>query len=330
MTQIMMLAIHGGAGVPRGTSARQQETCKQALRTVLESGASVLGAGGTALDAACEAVRLLEDNPLFNAGRGAVFTRDGEHELDASVMDGRTRACGAVAGIRTVRNPVLAARTVMEQSPHVLLIGDGAEAFARAQGLEMVAPDFFSTRERREQLEAAQRTRPEAAVLDHEGAQAATPSGPAEDSARISTVGAVALDTRGHLAAATSTGGLTNKWPGRVGDSPLIGAGCYADDATCAVSCTGTGEAFIRGVAAHDVAARMKYAGQGLIDAARAVVCDMLPLLEGRGGLIALDAAGNLAMPFNTPGMYRGHIVPGRPPQVAIWGEEALRHQGKK
>lgn len=312
-----VLAIHGGAGA----IARAQLTpevkaqYEDALRAVLAGGARVLADGGLAVDAVTEAVRLLEECPLFNAGHGAVFTRDGNHELDASIMDGRDRACGAVANLRTVRNPILAARAVMLHSPHVFFVGDGAEAFARQQNLECVDPSFFSTAMRREQLEQAQRSGAETIVLDHDGV---TADAPLEEGTKLGTVGAVALDRHGNLAAATSTGGMTNKWPGRVGDSPVIGAGCYANNTTCAVSTTGKGEAFIRAVAAHDVSALMEYAGLTLEQAVQRVVYDKLPALGGAGGLIALDAHGNVLMPFNTEGMYRGSLAIGEAAFVAI------------
>ena len=312
-----VLAIHGGAGA----IARAQLTVEikaqyeDALRAILAGGARVLTDGGQAVDAVTEAVRLLEECPLFNAGHGAVFTRDGNHELDASIMDGRDRSCGAVASLRTVRNPIMAARAVMLHSPHVFLVGDGAEAFARQQNLECVDPSFFSTAARREQLEQAQRSGADTIVLDHDGA---TADAPLEEGTKLGTVGAVALARHGNLAAATSTGGMTNKWPGRVGDSPVIGAGCYANNTTCAVSTTGKGEAFIRAVAAYDVSALMEYAGLSLEQAARRVVYEKLPALGGAGGLIAVDAQGNVLMPFNTGGMYRGSLAIGEEAFVAI------------
>ncbi|MBV6303592.1 isoaspartyl peptidase/L-asparaginase [Candidimonas humi] len=330
-----VLAIHGGAGALSRVllSDKARNEYEEALRAVLRGGCRILEAGGTALDAVTEAVRLLEECPLFNAGRGAVFTSDGGHELDAAVMDGATLCSGAVAGVRTVRNPVLAARAVMERSQHVLFIGAGAEAYARGQGLEMVDPAFFSTAARREQLERVRRQGADRVMLDHDAQSAAARdplsfrasagSGaggpPLDEDRKLGTVGAVALDARGNLAAATSTGGMTNKQPGRVGDSPLIGAGCYANNHTCAVSTTGTGEMFIRMVAAYDVSAQMEYAGAGLAAAAGSVIHDKLPRIGGQGGLIAVDAAGRVAMPFNTEGMYRGVMRAGQAPSVAIY-----------
>lgn len=307
------LLIHGGADAGGALADRAEQTpYLAALRATLDAGAQVLADGGSALDAVTEAVRRLEECPLFNAGHGAVFTHAGRHELDASIMDGATRRGGAVAGVRCVRNPVLAARAVMEQGRHVLLAGTGAEAFAREKGLEIVAPEFFSTAQRRRQLERAQRTGAQDVSLANDDDH--LPRG----GEHLGTVGAVALDREGNLAAATSTGGTTDKLPGRVGDTPIIGAGCYADNRTCAVSCTGKGEAFLRAVAAYDVAALMEYAGLDLVAATQREVFTRLPALDGAGGLIAVDAAGHIAMPFNSTGMYRGSIVVGAEPQVAI------------
>lgn len=316
-----VLAIHGGAGaITRAQiTPQKQRAYEDALRAVLQGGAKILAAGGTALDAVTEAVRLLEECELFNAGHGAVFTRDATHELDAAVMDGRTRACGAVASLTTVRNPVLAARAVMEHSPHVLFVGAGAEAFAREQGLECVDLSFFSTAARREQLAIAQQGGRESIVLDHDAAETQHGNPPLDERHKMGTVGAVALDSQGNLASATSTGGMTNKWPGRVGDTPIVGAGCYASNATCAVATTGKGEAFIRAVAAYDIAALMEYTGLSLEAAAHRVVHDKLPPLGGAGGLVAVDAQGHVTMPFNTEGMYRGSLVPGQEPEVAIY-----------
>ena len=325
-----VIAIHGGAGAMSRaamTSEKEQEYLS-ALNAVLAAGQAVLAAGGSALDAVTEAVRLLEDCPLFNAGHGAVFTSAATHELDASIMDGATLRSGAIAGVDCVRNPVLAARKVMEESKHVFFIGEGAEAFAREHGLAIVDPSYFSTDARRQQLLRVQRDTPEAAVLDHDGqalvargqpTPAAAPAEPLDADRKLGTVGAVAVDAQGNLAAATSTGGITNKQVGRVGDAPLIGAGCYASNRTCAVSTTGTGEMFIRMVAAYDVAAQMEYAGTPLEEAARRVVEDKLPAIGGKGGLIAVDAQGNVTLPFNTEGMYRGYARVGEPPVASIY-----------
>lgn len=329
-----VLAIHGGAGAMAHAQAtvEMRQAYETALAQVLRDAGQVLERGGTALDAVTEAVRLLEECPLFNAGHGSVFTSAGTHELDASIMDGRTLNAGAVANLRTVRNPVLAARAVMERSQHVMFVAEGAEAFARAQGLECVDASFFSTPLRREQLERVQRADAQQTALDHDAASSgAVPlsfalapqtqqhAAPLDEDRKLGTVGAVALDSHGNLAAATSTGGMTNKQPGRVGDSPIIGAGCYADNRTCAISTTGSGEMFIRMAVAHDIAARMAYGGASLDEAAHHVVHERLPQIDGRGGLIAVDAQGNVSMPFNTEGMYRGFIRAGQPPVVAIF-----------
>jgi L-asparaginase / beta-aspartyl-peptidase len=318
-----IIVIHGGAGtMGQGATPDQQAAYHAALRSVLEPPQRLLAKGGSALDAVSLAVDLLEDCPLFNAGHGAVFTHDETHELDAAVMDGATLKAGAVGCVTRIKRPVRAARAVMEHTEHVLLVGEGAERLAQRLGLEMVVPDYFSTEHRREQLRkalAADKT-----MLDHDGAslvfrQAAQPAPPIDESRKFGTVGAVALDAQGNLAAATSTGGMTNKQPGRIGDCPIIGAGTYADNRTAAISCTGTGEMFIRAAAAYDVCARMAYAGASLEEAARAVIMDTLPPIGGRGGLIAVDRHGNYTMPFNTEGMYRGVGRVGEAVQTAIF-----------
>lgn len=270
------------------------------------------------MDVAVEAVRRLEECELFNAGRGAVYTASGTHELDASVMDGSNLQAGAVAGLSTTRNPVLAARAVMQHSEHLMFVGQAGDEFAARHHLEQVAPAWFGTELRLAQLRAA-RLQQGGAKLDHD---VDVQSGPIDDSRKLGTVGAVALDADGHLAAATSTGGMTNKQPGRVGDSPIIGAGCYANDATVAVSCTGTGEAFIRACAAHDVSAQMEYSGLSVQQAAERVVKLKLPRLGGSGGLIALAANGELSLCFNSEGMYRGYVRQGEAPVVAIYADE--------
>lgn len=322
-----VLAIHGGAGtIRRGALTSEEESAyRLELRTVLGRTAQMMEQGASAMDAVVEAVRMLEECPLFNAGRGAVYTADRRHELDASVMDGRDRSAGAVAGVTRIRNPVLAARQVKDHSGHVMLIGPAAEAFAFEQGLERVEPDWFGTPQRLAQLERAQAAAL-GQVLDHDGQQALADDGrhggpargPIDESTKFGTVGAVALDAHGHLAAATSTGGMTNKRPGRVGDSPIIGAGCYADDRSVAVSCTGTGEAFIRAAAAHEVSALMRIGGLSLQAACERVVVDELRQVGGDGGLIAIDAQGNAWLGFNTEGMYRGVVRIGSDPEVAI------------
>jgi len=319
-----VLAIHGGAGtLLRSKSSPQQEAAYlSALQRILADGQARLAAGATAMDVVVEAVRQLEECELFNAGKGAVYTAAGSHELDASVMDGATLQAGAVAGVTRTRNPVLAARAVMLHSEHLMFIGAAADALAARHGLEQVAPDWFGTPLRMAQLRRAKQA--EAGVLlDHDGQALAfkQDSGPIDEQSKFGTVGAVALDALGHLAAATSTGGMTNKQVGRVGDSPVIGAGCYANDATVAISCTGTGEAFMRSCAAHDVSALMEYLGLSVQEASRRVVMEKLPAIDGRGGLIAVAANGEVAMPFNTEGMYRGCARVGEAVVAAIYAE---------
>ncbi|MCU0863778.1 MAG: isoaspartyl peptidase/L-asparaginase [Planctomycetes bacterium] len=288
------IAIHGGAGVlSRNTPPDQVREFEAALEQALRLGVERLQAGAAALDV-CEAVvRVLEDDPHFNAGKGAVFNEKGEHELDASIMEGHTRRCGAVAGVRTVKNPITLARAVMEQTRHVLLMGDGAEQFATSVGVERVPNSHFDTEHRRQVLDEVLLERARTGMVD----------GPQQRQNAYGTVGCVVRDGDGRLAAATSTGGMTAKRFGRVGDTPVIGAGNYADD-TVAISCTGTGEQFIRHVVAHAIAARMAFGGQTLAAASRALVFDVLQ--PGDGGLIAVDRDGNLAAPFNSEGMYRG------------------------
>lgn len=308
-----VIAIHGGAGaITRAKLSPEQEIrYVDALSAIVETGQRMLEAGESALDVVTEAVRLLEECPLFNAGIGSVFTRDETHELDACVMDGNTLKAGAVAGVSHLRNPILAARLVMEHSPHVLMTGAGAEAFAVEQGMEKVPAETFSTPERYQQLLDARGAG--ITQLDH--------AAPLDESTKMGTVGAVALDKEGNLAAATSTGGMTNKLPGRVGDSPLPGAGCYANNASVAVSCTGTGEVFIRTLAAYDIAALMDYGNLSLAEACERVVMEKLPALGGSGGLIAVDREGNVALPFNSEGMYRAWGYAGDAPSTGIYRE---------
>ncbi|MDB5893173.1 MAG: beta-aspartyl-peptidase [Rhodoferax sp.] len=336
MHKIPVIAIHGGAGtiLRAAMDPALEQRYRDALRDILDAGAALLAAGAPALDAVTEAVRLLEECPLFNAGKGAVYTEAGGHELDASVMDGATLQAGAVAGVTRVRNPVLAARAVMEHSGHVLMAGPAAQDFVAPYGVELVDPSWFDTPERHAQLLRARQAEG-GAMLDHDGAtaeataqvNASADADPRADAAPIDpdrkfgTVGAVAMDGQGRLAAATSTGGMTNKRVGRVGDTPVIGAGCYANDRV-AVSCTGSGEMFIRAVAAYDVSALMEYAGLSLQEAAHRVVDDKLMRIDGRGGLIAVDARGEVCMPFNTEGMYRGYARVGQPPVCSIYGTE--------
>ena len=317
-----VLLIHGGAGTLLRSKMDQVQEARyrSALQAILLAGEAQLAAGATALDVVVEAVRQLEECELFNAGKGAVYTAAATHELDACVMDGSNLQAGAVAGLSRTRNPVLAAQAVLRHSKHVMVVGAAADALAASHGLEQVAPDWFGTKQRFEQLQRAQQTNA-GALLDHDGQ--AGGQAPIVEQSKFGTVGAVALDLQGHLAAATSTGGMTNKAVGRVGDSPLIGAGCYANDATVAVSCTGTGEAFMRSCAAFDVSALMAYQGLSVQAAAEQVVLEKLPKLGGAGGLIALAANGEFSLPFNTAGMYRGHVSLGNAPVVAIYRDEA-------
>ena len=317
-----VLLIHGGAGTLLRSKMDEVQEAKYrgALQAILLAGEAQLAAGAAALDVVVEAVRQLEECELFNAGKGAVYTAAATHELDACVMDGSNLQAGAVAGLSRTRNPVLAAQAVLRHSKHVMFIGAAADALAASHGLEQVAPDWFGTKQRFEQLQRAQQT-DAGALLDHDGQ--AGGQAPIVEQSKFGTVGAVALDLQGHLAAATSTGGMTNKAVGRVGDSPLIGAGCYANDATVAVSCTGTGEAFMRSCAAFDVSALMAYQGLSVQAAAEQVVLEKLPKLGGAGGLIALAANGEFSLPFNTAGMYRGHVSLGNAPVVAIYRDEA-------
>jgi beta-aspartyl-peptidase (threonine type) len=301
------LVIHGGAGSERiaHDDPAHEAAARKGLIEALEAGGAILEAGGSAIDAVEAAARSLEDNACFNAGRGSVLTEQGEAELDAAMMDGATRRAGAVAGLKTTRAPISLARRLMEHGPHVFLSGDGADRFAAAAGLEQVANDYFILPERRRQLEEA------------------LAAGSEADPIKYGTIGAVAVDTNGHVAAATSTGGVTAKQWGRVGDSPLIGAGTYADDRACAVSATGSGEYFIRAVAAHELAARMRLGGESLQQALDAVLED-IEGLGGRGGLIAVSPSGDAAWGFTTPAMYRGVAGPGER-RVAIYSEDKER-----
>lgn len=317
-----VIAIHGGAGaITRAAMSAEKEQCYlKALEDIVASGQAILAAGGSALDAVTEAVRLLEECPLFNAGKGAVFTHQGTHELDASIMDGRTLNAGAISCVNHIRNPILTARKVLEVSPHVMFTGAGAENFARDNGQEMVGAEFFFTQERYDQLQRAIAA-DTGVMLDHDGAALTDTlsDDPIDPDRKFGTVGAVAMDAFGNLAAATSTGGMTNKQAGRVGDSPIIGAGCYASNRTVAVSCTGTGEVFMRTLAAYDVAALMDYAGLTLQQASDKVVMEKLVAFGGSGGMIAIDHLGNVALPFNSEGMYRGVGYVDEAPQVAIY-----------
>lgn len=313
--------IHGGAGViKRGSLTPEKEKeFRAALEKAVLAGYSALKDGRSSLDAVEIAIRLLEDNPLFNAGKGAVFTNDGKNELDASIMDGKTLAAGAVAGLRRVKNPITLARAVMEKSPHVMMTGDGAERFAREQKIEIVDEKYFWTQHRWDALQKVLREEKEEEEKRGTGEKGKSQSGtldsrlPTPDSNRFGTVGAVALDRAGNLAAGTSTGGMTNKKYGRVGDAPIIGAGTYANNNTCAVSATGWGEYFIRLGVARDIAAMMEYQAAPVQTAADRVI-QKLQKLGGDGGIIAMDRSGNMAVSFNSEGMYRAYIgMDGRP-----------------
>lgn len=314
-----VLVIHGGAGTitKRSMTPEKEKAYKEGLNKALQAGYAILNRGGSALDAVEAAVRIMEDDSLFNAGKGSVFTHEGENELDASVMDGKTLSAGAVASVKIIKNPITAARAVMEKSGHVMLIGSGAEEFARQQGLEIVDKKYFYTEERWRALQKIKGT--SKVELDH-GNKVTVKQVENKDS-KYGTVGAVALDKSGNLAAATSTGGMTNKKFGRVGDAPIIGAGTYADNNTCAVSCTGWGEFFIRLVVAKSVADIMEYKNTSLQKAADEMIMKKLPQLGGDGGLIAVDKNGNIAMPFNTAGMYRGYIRSNGKTEVKIYQE---------
>jgi beta-aspartyl-peptidase (threonine type) len=303
------LAIHGGAGtLPRAESGGEKELRYRAgLAAALDAGYAVLEARGTSLDAVTRAVMALEDNPLFNAGLGSVFTLDGRNELDAAIMDGTTLMAGAVCGVTHIRNPVELARTVMEHSEYVMLSGEGAEEFALSRGFALVPRGYFYTPERWRQLERIR--------SGDAGLSALTIS-------HVGTVGAVALDAHGRLAAATSTGGMTGKRYNRIGDSPIIGAGTYADDRSCAVSATGHGEMFIRAAVAHDICSRMRFGGRALGEAVREVVFEELTRLHGEGGVIAIDPQGEIAMEFNSEGMFRASRRAGEEPRIAIYRPE--------
>lgn len=320
------LVIHGGAGTIKREYMTDEMDAqyRSILQKALNSGYAVLQSGGTAEEAVVASIMIMEDDEHFNAGKGAVFTHDGKNELDASVMDGKTRNAGAIAGIHRIKNPIKGAVAVMHHSPHVMMIGKGAEQFAQEQGLELVSPEYFYTERRFKALERI-RDR-EKTELDHSAEEKNGKSAYLEmDMAdrKFGTVGAVALDKDGNIFAGTSTGGMTNKKYGRVGDVPIIGAGTYADNESCGVSATGHGEYFIRAVVGHDIAARMKYQGKSLKEAAEDVVMNELVEMGGEGGIVALDRAGNISMAFNSEGMYRGYIKKGQEAKVYIYKDEA-------
>ncbi|MFQ5347875.1 MAG: isoaspartyl peptidase/L-asparaginase family protein [Rhodothalassiaceae bacterium] len=307
------LAIHGGAGtITRDRMTPELEAAyREKLTEALHAGQAVLAKGGAALDAVSAAITVMEDSPLFNAGKGAVFTNEGRNELDAAIMDGATLNAGAVTGVTRIRNPILLARAVMDKSPHVMLAQEGAEEFAREQGFDLVNPLYFWTERRFKSLLAVQAEDSHALYLDH------------DETHKYGTVGAVALDSHGNLAAGTSTGGLTNKMWGRIGDSPIIGAGTYASNRSCAVSGTGAGEYYIRLTLAREVCALMEYTGASVQQAADTMIHERLTGLGGDGGIIVVDKDGHIAMSFNTEGMYRGRVTSAAPePVTAIYKDE--------
>ena len=311
------MVIHGGAGtiLKENMTPKKEAGIREAMNAALDAGEAVLKAGGSAADAVERTIWVLEDSPHFNAGKGAVFTNAGINEMDASFMTGQDQNAGAVGGVTTLKHPISAARAVLEKSEHVLLSGKGAEQFAKLQGLEIVDPDYFRTDFRWNSLQKAL----EGERVDQEkleGNRIIT-----DIDQKYGTVGCVALDKKGNLAAGTSTGGMTNKRYNRLGDSPIIGAGTYADNATCGVSCTGWGEYFIRYAVAYDVHARMAYGGATLAEAANAIIHETLTAKGGTGGLVAMDAKGNVAMPFNTAGMYRGYLKAGEQPEIRFYEE---------
>lgn len=312
--QAFAIVIHGGAGaMARGMMSDSLETAyKQTLEIAVKAGHEILSQNGNAIDAVTKAINILEDSPLFNAGKGAVLTHEGTTELDASIMVGKDRSAGAVAGVTKVKNPILLAKAIMENSPHVMLAGAGAEEFAAENHIEMVDPSYFLTERRKQALNK---------VLQKEVAPNNSSASTDFDMSdyKFGTVGCVALDKHGNIVAGTSTGGMTNKRWGRIGDAPIIGAGTYADNETCGVSATGWGEYFIRGVVAHDIAARMRYGGQTLAEASEQVIQKGIPEMGGDGGIIAIDKDGNIVMEFNTSGMFRASIDKDGNTEVAIY-----------
>lgn len=313
-----VMVIHGGAGtILKSKMTPEKEVAyKKALTEALQAGYAVIKSGKSSLDAVEATIHVLEDCPLFNAGKGAVFTHDGRNEMDASIMEGKTLKAGAVAGVMTIRNPISAARAVMEKSEHVMMIGGGAELFAKEVGLQIVDPSYFYTKERWDGLQEALKEDSTKAVLDHN--QKTGLLGSKNHDYKFGTVGCVALDKMGNLAAGTSTGGMTNKKYGRVGDAPIIGAGTYCDNLTAGISCTGWGEFYIRNVVAKTISDLMEYKGMSVVAASK-LVLDKVGKMGGDGGLIALDKKGNVATTFNTEGMYRGMITADGKIEVEIY-----------
>ncbi|MEH0158557.1 isoaspartyl peptidase/L-asparaginase [Limibacter armeniacum] len=309
------LVIHGGAGVilKKNMTPEKDKAYREKLQEALDAGYAILENGGTSEEAVIASIMVMENSPLFNAGKGAVLTNAGHCELDASIMDGKTLEAGAVAGVTNIKNPVLAAKAVKDNSVHVMLSGKGAEAFAKDEGLELVDPSYFITDRRKQQLEKAK-------TMDESRGHLGNPEG--NNNFKFGTVGAVALDQQGNIVAATSTGGMTNKRFGRIGDSPIIGAGTYANNQTCGISSTGHGEYFIRLAIAHNISAQMEYKGVSLQDASQDVIMKQLTDLGGTGGVIGLDKEGNIMMTFNTPGMFRGFKKVNGETGVFIYNDE--------
>ena len=307
------IVIHGGAGsmTKKHTSPEKERAINKILNEALDKGESILKNGGSAMDAVEQTIMVMENSPYFNAGKGAVLTYNGSNELDASFMDGSNLKAGAVGGVTIIKNPIRAARAVMEQSPHVLLSGEGANTFAKEQGLEVVDPSYFLTESSKKELKRIKEEQQKTGSIEESKNQ----------DYKYGTVGCVALDKNGNLAAGTSTGGMSNKRWNRIGDSPIIGAGTYAKNSTCAVSCTGHGEFFIRYAVAYDMSALMEYKGLSVEEAGNHIINEKLKDVNGAGGLIAVDKNGNVVMPFNTPGMYRGYSKPGER-VVEVYGEE--------
>ncbi len=314
-----VLIIHGGAGtiLKKNMTAEKEAAYTAALKLALETGYKTLKEGKSSIDAVEATIHVMEDSPLFNAGKGAVFTHDGRNELDAAIMNGKTLEAGAIAGVTTIRNPISAARAVMEKSEHVMMVGDGADQFAKVAGLTIVDPKYYWTKERWDGLQEAIKEDSTKAVLDH-GSKKSTLLGTKNHDYKFGTVGCVALDNAGNLAAGTSTGGMTNKKYGRVGDAPIIGSGTYCNNATAGISCTGWGEFYIRNVVAKTISDLMEYKGLGVAEASK-IALDKVGKMGGDGGLIALDRKGNIAMPFNTEGMYRGAVTADGKVEIQIY-----------
>jgi beta-aspartyl-peptidase (threonine type) len=318
-TRKYVMIIHGGAGtiLKKNMSAEKEAAYKAALTLALQTGYKALKEGKTSIDAVEATIHVMEDSPLFNAGKGAVFTHNGRNELDAAIMNGKTLEAGAIAGVTTIRNPISGARAVMEKSEHVMMVGDGADQFAKEAGLTIVDPKYYWTKERWDGLQQAIKEDSAKAVLDH-GSKKSMLLGTKNHDYKFGTVGCVALDNAGNLAAGTSTGGMTNKKYGRVGDAPIIGAGTYCNNETAGISCTGWGEFYIRNVVAKTISDLMEYKGLGVAEASK-IALDKVGKMGGDGGLIALDRKGNIAMPFNTEGMYRGTVTADGQVEIQIY-----------